>query len=311
MKIEELFEVKISKDRGDEVTPESIKSAIDNLRNSPEYKQLIDLGFKEVGTPIQLKKGTIGFSKDLQLNAGGHKLSGELYYIYATGQCRLMSTDRLSKINSPQPSLDMDERYINCLKTILKYRVDSAERESKILILKGSQYTSFADLDILPKLSTLQISETSFENLEGCPQVTGKVRIINNPELSSLKTMPKRIGSFTLNTCPKITSLEGISPIITGDIYFGNLPGLTSLTNIHKYITKALTISIHAEVTSAILGLLKIEKLNNISTSFANVRNNELEKAVKIVNSYLKTDRNILKCQKELIQNGLKDYAKL
>lgn len=58
-----------------------------------------------------------------------------------------------------------------------------------------------------------------------------------------------------------------------------------------------------------LLSCFKIKNFETISLTFFN-DNPRMKKLVSIIRSHLEGDRNILKCQKELIQNGFKDYAK-
>lgn len=78
-----------------------------------------------------------------------------------------------------------------------------------------------------------------------------------------------------------------------------------SFENIDKNILNCKKLLINNNIVkSNILGVLKMKdtKVKFIGSS---------KPWADIVQSYLDSDRNILKCQRELIQNGFKDYAKL
>lgn len=81
-----------------------------------------------------------------------------------------------------------------------------------------------------------------------------------------------------------------------------------TLSNIDKHITsKYLTIKHPENVTGNVLGLLKTNSKNIYSRRDAK---GNFPEWWRIVFKHLEQDKNILKCQRELIQNGLKEYAK-
>lgn len=69
--------------------------------------------------------------------------------------------------------------------------------------------------------------------------------------------------------------------------------------------TSNIAISDSRLITDSVLGLLKIKDLTILKTGIR-------DKWFDIIDSYIELDyKNILKCQKDLISVGLKDYAKL
>lgn len=122
-------------------------------------------------------------------------------------------------------------------------------------------------------------------SLEGCPEIVGENFDASGNNLTSFRYAPKIIkGDCILYNNP-VESLEGI-----GKDYILEVDYQLDIDD--------------CEVKSNMLGILKIKNLQNILFNF-----NTIVEA--IINKHLKGDRNILKCQKELIQNGFKDYAKL
>jgi hypothetical protein len=119
---------------------------------------------------------------------------------------------------------------------------------------------------------------------------------------------------------PKVTSLEGFPQYIDGNV---DIAAFTELnySKVYNYI-KEITgfIIINAKYEGPMLGFLKIKGLQSISydfvyskkfNSYVEVSKSRFKQAIDIVNKYLKTDRDILGCQDELIENGLSEYAKL
>jgi hypothetical protein len=60
------------------------------------------------------------------------------------------------------------------------------------------------------------------------------------------------------------------------------------------------------------LGILKIKSLKRVDSKFkaANIQS-DLWEACKIINRHLKSGRRLSKCKEELIEAGLKEFARL
>lgn len=133
-------------------------------------------------------------------------------------------------------------------------------------------------------------------------------------------------------------SFDGVPKRINGRLDISQTNGMTSLHDIDKhfeYITERLVLP--NSISADILGVLKIKGLKGISfhddfkelydaTKFANqpylpdgafTINNiartviNLAKIKEIVNKHLETDKNLLECQEELMDNNYKHYARL
>lgn len=85
--------------------------------------------------------------------------------------------------------------------------------------------------------------------------------------------------------------------------------GKTSLSGIDKIIKDFdyLEVSKAEYITGSVLGLVKLAKHGNIKVSTSDYSKPEW---ASIITKYFKSG-NILACQEELIDNGLKDYAEL
>ena len=102
----------------------------------------------------------------------------------------------------------------------------------------------------------------------------------------------------------KLTSLEGAPSVVNND-FSCSYNNLTSLAGIHKIIKE-----IHGcadfngnLIKSNVLGLMRIKGLTRVILDNKQVQN--------ILNKYLRGDRDIIKCQSELLDAGLEEYAKL
>lgn len=141
-------------------------------------------------------------------------------------------------------------------------------------------------------------------SLEGCPEVIIGYFYANNNKLTSLIGGPKEVNGYYRVDKNKLQSLEGIATDISGDLNCADNK-LKSLKGIHKLVKRA---GRHADFTgnpivSHVLGLLKIEGLEEVRLDNATVAN--------IMNRHLKGDRDIFACQEELVDVGFEEYAKL
>lgn len=138
----------------------------------------------------------------------------------------------------------------------------------------------------------------------------------DNYDLFFFREIDKKITEYVQdflnkkNLIPKRTL--DINNIIPENIFIEcpsityNATKVTTLHNIDKQIGCSYLFIASGKIKDSVLGLLKIKTLEELN--FPLMRNeNHWE---EIIIRHLK-DKNILKCQKELIQNGFKDYAKL
>ena len=141
-------------------------------------------------------------------------------------------------------------------------------------------------------------------SLQGAPQVVNDSFYCAHNNLTSLEGAPSAVkGNFSCSN-NKLTSLEGAPSVVKGDFscFYNNL---TSLAGIHKIIKE-----IHGcadfeknPIKSSVLGLMRIKGLTKVYLD-----NKQVE---DILNKYLEGDRDIIKCQSELLDAGLEEYAKL
>ena len=127
-------------------------------------------------------------------------------------------------------------------------------------------------------------SGKGLKSLNGCPSTINYGFDCSNNKLESLEGAPSVVNGYFYCHNNKLTSLAGINKIvkeINGAAYFRNNP-----------------------ITSNVLGLLRIKGLTEVRLD-----NRRVE---KILNKHLaRGDRDIIKCQSELLDTGLEEYAKL
>jgi hypothetical protein len=146
---------------------------------------------------------------------------------------------------------------------------------------------------------------------------------INAEDLSSFKGFPEILNGtgdyahYVLQfngIYKKLTSLEGITKILNGNVYMGGTENL-NYSRCSKYINQIDgNLVINGNYKGALLSVLNIKNLHTIWYAISigsNYDIDNLHNVCEIVNKHLQKDKDILECQEELITNGLKEYAKL
>ena len=144
-------------------------------------------------------------------------------------------------------------------------------------------------------------------SLAGCPdEVTGWFDCQDN-ELISLAGAPSKVGGDFYCSGNELTSLVG-APSTVGGNFCGNFycddNELTSLADIHKQVKSCTGFFCYVnEIKSNILGLLLITNLKKVG---------EDGPAFEIINKWLGQGKLVIfRCQKELIDAGYEEYARL
>ena len=128
-------------------------------------------------------------------------------------------------------------------------------------------------------------------------------------KITSLEGGPSWVGGYFYCHGTKITSLEGGPSWVGGNFNCLDTQHLTSLHNIHKQIKHiGGQLYLSNTVKSHILGVMFIEGLQKIQIHWSNTKQKQVE---NIINKHLGGDRNIHLAQEELLEAGLKEYAKL
>ncbi len=123
--------------------------------------------------------------------------------------------------------------------------------------------------------------------------------------------MPAQINGSLLICGTEMTDFEGLPEIINGDFYCRDNK-LTSFSEIHHSIKEIHGIADFTgnHIKSHVLGLFKIDGLTGVRLTTDSENETELKKVENIINEHL-SDGDILSCQEELIDAGLKTYAQL
>ena len=190
-------------------------------------------------------------------------------------------------------------------------------KERSILSVKGKQEDPYPGdfFCSYNKLTSLQGAPSvvngyffcynnNLTSLQGAPSVVNGIFSCSNNKLTSLEGAPSVVNGGFACFSNNLTSLEGAPSVVNGGFScFSN--NLTSLAGIHKIIKE-----IHGcadfngnLIKSNVLGLMRIKGLTRVILDNKQVQN--------ILNKYLKGDRDIIKCQSELLDAGLEEYAKL
>ena len=140
-------------------------------------------------------------------------------------------------------------------------------------------------------------------SLQGAPSAVKGGFYCSYNNLTSLEGAPSAVkGNFNC-AANNLTSLEGAPSVVNNDFSCDNNK-LTSLAGIHKIIKE-----IHGyadfennPIKSSVLGLMRIKGLTRVFL--------DNKQVMYILNKYLAGDRDIIKCQSELLDAGLEEYAK-
>ena len=189
-----------------------------------------------------------------------------------------------------------------------------------------SQCPELTSLVGLPKKTSKSIQIRlcpKLESLEGLPEkaINGDFGVENSRELTSLKGMPVTIKGDVRIRGAKLHNLEGLSSKI--DNLYLNECGLTSLQGIHK-IFKGGTVDIsnstngflyfyNNPIKSHVLGLLLIPDIRCVTFISSGEKHAKPELAMveEILNKHIARDKDVVDCQQELIDAGLKAFAQL
>ena len=176
------------------------------------------------------------------------------------------------------------------------------ERNS-LLTLEGCPSTIGGDLEA---------NSNTLMTLEGGPTfINGYCDVANN-RLTNLFKSPRMIGGMFNCAGNQITSIEGCPNEIDGNFLLG-FNALTSLEGIHRqfkggYLKGTINLDFNP-IQSHILGLLLIPELQGIKVSMTT--SDVAISAFAILIKHFNGDADVIDCQQELIEAGLKEFAQL
>jgi len=128
--------------------------------------------------------------------------------------------------------------------------------------------------------------------------------------------IPEKLGNFNLSSTEHFTNdnLKDL-PKEVDTLSLDQLPKLTSLHNIHKYVKSAKRITLYqTKIFSSILGLAMINGLNEVEESFYDVNNEDkswpTDGIIPIVEKYIGS-HDVFEFQEELVDAGFTELAKI
>lgn len=184
----------------------------------------------------------------------------------------------------------------------------------------------------------------------GCPEKINKNAFLTGKNITELDALPNKIGESCYLYSTSLLSLRNISKFFKGGyirdcLYIPPtiisnilgtilIPELKSLYVGQQLFDQAVPTLVYSQLTpptnpeagdiwlntsSGIKHMYTgfswtiIQAPSNLHPEIANIQSNNLQLryAVDIINKHLKTGRNIIDCQRELIKAGLKEFAKL
>lgn len=287
------------------IDPTDLADTLNKVKQSSEYKEILSKTF-DVSSAIKLKNGTLTF----KLKNGTMD-----YSIYSNGQIRAQAAhaDRATKMNSPIPVPNLYVRYINCLKQLkdIVERKLAKKEENKTAVISGDIGPDLTQIEFAEEIISLTISKSSIQSLKGCPQKIQNLMIHENPNLITLEGCPSKLKHLDIRDNKNLSSLEHIASDIDGNLQIYRNAKIISLHNLDKLVKRIGTmISFDPTIKSNVLSILKIAGLDQ--GVWQTKPNSHLQTDLaKILTKYLFGGRDIIGCQEDLIDNGLKDYAEL
>lgn len=205
LSLSDLLEVEKSK-----FTDEQIADAISKVKDTPEYKAVLDTGARFTSSKIQVKRGVLRFLYDNRLS----------YLIFPTGKIRgqrnntRSSAQTLYKRNVVLTD-DLLENYKRMLKRvhqIIGRREGMRKNQSERDAMLDKPARRLGDLNLpSPYPASLEISKRhDIETLDGGPSsVKGDFKLYFLHNLVSLEGGPKSCKFFSIHMCPKLETLRG------------------------------------------------------------------------------------------------------
>lgn len=176
--------------------------------------------------------------------------------------------------------------------------------------VKGTFYLTYSDtletLENFPEEVTGSFSIgkcPKINTLKHMPKILGEFFSASNTSIQTLAHLPKIIGKdLNVVNLPKLTTMEGISDIVKGDLVIYGLPKLKKFTfpkEVHGIVTFDRDFGSAVNFLNAfnIKGIKEFEFRQN-------------SKVAAIFNKYY-PKKDMLNCQDELIEAGLEEYAEV
>jgi hypothetical protein len=123
-----------------------VAKAVNKAKELKSYKDLMDIGSKDISTSAEAKNGTFSFEK---LNSrppkgvkwhGGktRRMGAERYIVYATGLIRSQADDAPTRLKSPKPALKHGDPVASLVKTYDQAFKEVLEKQLKRIEYVGA-----------------------------------------------------------------------------------------------------------------------------------------------------------------------------
>jgi hypothetical protein len=231
-------------------------------------------------------------------------------------QYRTLQIEDSSFISLDEKNLPPETEYLHfkrCDKMVKLMNISHLERLSHLQFEK----CAIEELSKFPAgVDSLYIDDTNLKSFSGIGiNSIDRITLHRNNALSSLENSGIQ-ETRTIEICgsKSLDSLAGL-PKVNVRLTIASLPKL-SFAGIHKQLAsvKAITFgkfgSRKWDYTGPLLGLLQVKDLMTLTFSETEFSNKDFFNALTIINKHLKT-KNIAEAMDELMEVGLKEYAKL
>lgn len=217
-------------------------------------------------------------------------------------------TKKLNFVDDDNFTVKQSENYRQALSNFSDDFVKSFNNETKTDVLQCIDFGYYSDVvSFTFKIPNYKIVGEFLSDLfESAKDAT-------DGQIGSLKLTPKstiQIITSSVTIFEKINKSIGYTSKqfeISGSVDCKNI---TSLAGIENCNLEDLTL-LKIPENLGLLSVLKIKALKNISINLEKNSFQTSRAIEQILRKHIAHDKNILKCQKELIENGYKDFAKL
>jgi hypothetical protein len=216
-------------------------------------------------------------------------------------------------------NLPPEAQYINFERCSAMRVLPDLSKLNELQSLQIVRCRAFEKFSALPEnIGSLICIDTGLTNLQG---INIKHSLAHNLHLERNNNFETFEGSgltetntMTIYGSKSLKSLDG-APNVAFQLTLGGLPNL-SFSNIHRQFPGARTISFDTynsqkwKYRGPLLSLLNLKNLIELKFKEDAFSNKDFFKALTIINKHLKT-RDIVEAMDELMEAGLKEYAKL
>ena len=148
--------------------------------------------------------------------------------------------------------------------------------------------------------------------LVGCPRIVKQYFNCSHSSLTSLRGAPTEVGGNFNARSNLFPDLDGLDTTVGNILFLEENQKFISLCGVHKHLKSCRGISLNED--TLLMGGLGLILIKNLQELFLLGSLHKTKAAFAIIRRCVRSEigaKGIFKCQKELIDNGFEEYAKL